>query len=69
MDKTREVDDVATKGPNYLKALSSLPEELQPVYKELVEDYKFHALTRSGRAWVSYEIIADLVKAGWRRAK
>jgi len=69
MDKTKEVDDAATKGPNYLKVLSTVPEDLRPVYTELVEDYKFHALTRSGRVWVSYEIIADLVKAGWRRTK
>jgi hypothetical protein len=26
----------------------------------LVEDYKFHALARYGRAWVAYEVIAAL---------
>ena len=61
-----ESDDVVAKGPRYLKALSCLPEELQPIYKALVEDYKFHALARYGKAWVAYDVIADLVKSGWR---
>ena len=59
-------DDVLTKGPKYLKALSSLPEELRPIYKEMVEEYKFHALSHYGKAWVAYNVIADLVKSGWR---
>jgi hypothetical protein len=61
-----ETDDVAAKGPRYLAALSSLPEELKPIYKDFVEEYKFHALTHYGRAWVAYDIIADLVRSGWR---
>jgi hypothetical protein len=32
----------------------------------MVEEYKFHALKRYGRAWVAYDVIADLVRAGWR---
>jgi hypothetical protein len=63
---TNESDDVLARGPKYLEALSSLPEQLRPVYKALVEEYKFHALTRYGRAWVAYDVIADLVRSGWR---
>ena len=59
-------DDVADHGPKYKEALASLPEELRLVYKSMVEDYKFHALQRYGRAWVAYDIIADLVRDGWR---
>ena len=59
-------DDVLTKGPKYLKGLSSLPEELRPIYKEMVEEYKFHALKHYGKAWVAYDVIAELVKSGWR---
>jgi len=62
----KELDDVPAKGPKFLEALSSLPEELQPIYKAMVEEYKFHALKRYGRAWVAYDVIADLVRAGWR---
>ena len=63
---TTERDDVAARGPKYLESLASLPEELRPIYKELVEEYKFHALARYGRAWVAYDVIADIIKAGWR---
>jgi hypothetical protein len=61
-----ETDQVPAKGPKYLAVLSSLPEQLRPVYKALVEEYKFHALARYGRAWVAYDVIADLVRSGWR---
>ena len=62
----RESDDVPARGPKYLEALSSLPEHLQPIYRAMVEEYKFHALSRYGRAWVAYDVIADLVRSGWR---
>lgn len=63
---TAEPDDVATHGPKYAVAMNSLPEELRPIYRALVEEYKFHALVRYGKAWVAYDVIADLVKSGWR---
>jgi hypothetical protein len=62
----KESDDVPARGPKYLQALASLPEELRPIYKALVEEYKFHALKRYGKAWVAYDVIADLVRSGWR---
>jgi hypothetical protein len=63
---TSSRDDVAAEGSKYLAARNSLPESLWPIYKDLVEQYKFHALVRHGRAWVAYGVIADLVQAGWR---
>ncbi len=66
MMKTNVSDDVPAKGPKYLKALASLPAELQPIYQALVEEYKFYALKHYGRAWVAYEVIAELVRSGWR---
>ena len=62
----KEIDDVPARGPKYLEALSSLPEQLKPIYTAMVEEYKFHALRRFGRAWVAYDVIADLVRSGWR---
>ncbi len=59
-------NDVEAKGSKYLAARNSLPEFLWPVYKDLIEQYKFHALNRYGRAWVAYDVIADLVREGWR---
>jgi hypothetical protein len=67
MNNPNEADDVPARGPKYLQVLSSLPEPLRPIYKALVEEYKFYALTHYGKAWVAYEVIADLVKSGWRR--
>lgn len=52
--------------PKYLAARDSLPEELRGVYKQLVQEYSFHALMRYGRGWVAYEILADLVRDGWK---
>lgn len=62
-------DTVLAKGAKYFEALASLPEELRPIYRALVEEYKFHALSRTGRAWVAYDVIADLVRSGWRPSK
>jgi hypothetical protein len=59
-------DDFASKGPKYLTARNSLPESLWPIYEDFVEQYKFYALTRYEKAWVAYDVIADLIKAGWR---
>jgi len=41
-------------------------ESLWPIYKDFVEQYKFYALSRYGKARVAYGVIADLVKTGWR---
>jgi hypothetical protein len=47
---------------------NSLPPELVPVFDELVADYQFHTTVRHGNGFVSYGVIAELVKAGWRFA-
>ena len=48
------------------EARNRLSDELKPVFDELVADYKHAATLRHGRAYVSYTVLADLVKAGWR---
>ena len=45
-----------------------VPDALQSVFDELVEDYKFSGLKHYGAPFVSYEILADLVLGGWRPA-
>ena len=47
------------------EARNSLPDELKPVFDDLVADYKHAATLRYGRPYISYTILADLVKAGW----
>ena len=45
---------------------ASLAPELRPVFDELVEHYKFAATKCHGRAYISYEVVAELVRLGWR---
>jgi hypothetical protein len=47
-------------------ARDSLPEELKPVFDDLVTDYKFFAMKHHGSRFVSYAILADLIRNGWR---
>ena len=55
--------------PKYIEAKNSLPEELQPIYVQLVEEYAFHTTKHFGKGYVAYNVLADLVKDGWRLHK
>jgi hypothetical protein len=50
------------------QARNSLPEELRSIFDDFVADYKFHGMKRHGAPYVSYMIMADMVRAGWRLA-
>jgi hypothetical protein len=56
----------ANKSPKEQEARDSLPEELKPIFDEFVSDYKFAATARYGKPYVSYIVLADMVRAGWR---
>lgn len=49
-----------------LAAEARLPNELKPTYRRLVDEYAYLTHMRYGRGYVAYEVIADLVLAGWR---
>ena len=49
-------------------ALNKLPEELRKHYDELAEQYRFHTIKQYGRGYVAYEVLASLVRDGWRLA-
>ena len=49
-----------------IEARNSLPEELKPVFDDFVADYKYVATMRHGRPYISYIVLADMVRAGWR---
>lgn len=51
-----------------IEAQKSVPPELWPVYEQLIAEYKSSSLEHVGKAWVNYQILADLVNAGWRPA-
>ena len=50
----------------YIEARESLTDDLKPVYDEFVADYRYAATLRHGKPYVSYIVLADMVKAGWR---
>ena len=47
-------------------ARKSLPDLLVPVFDQFVEDYKYAGTIHHGSPFVSYIILAEMVKAGWR---
>ena len=54
------------KSEKYQAAGDSLPPELREVYRQLVEEYAFHTEVKYGRRYVTYEVLAQLVRSGWR---
>ena len=48
------------------EARNTLPDDLKPIFDELVEDYKFATIKRYGTGYVAYIVLADLVRVGWR---
>jgi hypothetical protein len=57
------------RSEKYEQARNSLPDELRLIFDVLVADYKFAATKNHGSAYVSYTVLADLVRAGWRLAE
>ena len=55
-----------TRSEKHEFARNSLPVELRPVFDEFVEDYRFGATMHHGSPFVSYIVLAEMVKAGWR---
>lgn len=54
--------------PAFLKAINTLPEELHDEFTLLVEDYKFSTQIQYAHVYVAPMVLADLIKAGWRRS-
>lgn len=44
----------------------SLPVDLRPAFDALVESYRFHAFVIYEKPFVSYRVLAALVRDGWR---
>jgi len=49
------------------EARNTVPGELQPVYEQLVADYSWQTVKHFGKGYVAYEVLAVLVRAGWRK--
>ncbi len=54
------------KSEKYIEAKNTLSDDLKPIYDEFVADYRYAATLRHGRPYVSYIVLADMVRAGWR---
>jgi hypothetical protein len=48
-------------------ARRTLPDELKPVFDDIVADYRYVATVRHGKPYISYIVLADMDRAGWRR--
>ena len=53
----------------YIKARETLPTELQETFRQMADEYAFHALKLYGRQWVAYDVLAEMVRDGWRVLK
>jgi hypothetical protein len=49
-----------------IEARNSLPDELKPIFDDFVADYKYAATIHHGRPYVSYIVLADMIRSGWR---
>ncbi len=47
-------------------AETKLPANLRPVYRRMVEEYKFLTHVKYGRGYVAFDVLAQMVLAGWR---
>lgn len=50
----------------HARAREALPDELRPIFDALVAEYKFLASIHHKSPFVSYLVLADLVRNGWR---
>jgi len=52
--------------PQQTEERENLPEHLRPVFDQLVAEYKFACVKHYGREFVSYKVLADLNRDGWK---
>ncbi|KKK87484.1 hypothetical protein LCGC14_2752780 [marine sediment metagenome] len=60
------MNDEPKRSEKHELARNSLPDELKPVFDDFVADYRFAGTMHHGSPFVSYIILAEMVKAGWR---
>ena len=50
----------------FFEERNKLRDELRPEYDHLVKYYRFFATVHHKRPFVSYKVLADLIREGWR---
>lgn len=48
------------------KIREKLQETLKPIYDQIVVDYLYHSKVIYGHTFISYKILSELVKEGWK---
>jgi hypothetical protein len=61
-----EVAKMPASSTKYQMAEAKLPEDLRPLFARLVREYEFLTTLHYGRGYVAYDVLADLILAGWR---
>jgi hypothetical protein len=54
------------KSQKYISAKNALPKNLHSIYEQLVDEYIFYTNKHYGNGYVSFQVLADLVKDGWK---
>ena len=49
------------------RAEATLDASLHRIFEQLVDDYAVSAKIHAGQVAIDYDVLADLVRAGWRR--
>lgn len=63
------MNDNEKRTEKHEEARRSLPVELVPIFDDFVTDYRFFAMKHHGSPFVSYAVLAEMIKAGWRLAE
>ncbi len=50
----------------YKEAEQTVPEPLRSLFAQLVEEYEFLTAMYYGKGYVAYQVLAQLILAGWR---
>lgn len=58
--------DAEKRTEKHEQARNSLSDELKPIFDDFVADYKFASTKHHGAPFVSYVVLAEMVRAGWR---
>ena len=63
------MSDEKPRSEKHEQARQSVPDDLKDVFDEFVEDYRFAATKHHGSPFVSYIVLAEMVKMGWRHVE
>jgi hypothetical protein len=60
------MSDGTTRTVKHNEVRDALPSELVSAFDDLVEQYQFYARKHYRVPFVSYLVLSDLIRAGWR---